>query len=271
MNGLLTDPRVPINVPQEGRFDPALTGALECGWRAVVSVAEKPPAPRAGRVRAGSRATGDLVDVGRQAPHVSAGGLSTAHDTAGGSGGPAVRRRLPGNAGVTLMELLISVMLLSLLSVGMLFALAHRAEYLLEGAGQADGQSPGGGGAAHSGAGTGGAGAGGGDVRGAGRRRGQDAVLSRRAAGDALRFDVLAAGRVARAAADSGDFRDSGGGWRRSAAGGERDSVPGAAIGGCRFVWGMAGFCRCRPRPIRSCWRTSWRSAGSRFWISRRM
>jgi general secretion pathway protein I len=41
MNGLLTDPRVPLNAPQEGLFDPAITGGLECGWRAQVSVAEK--------------------------------------------------------------------------------------------------------------------------------------------------------------------------------------------------------------------------------------
>ena len=48
MNSLLADPRVPRNVPQEGSFDPALTGGLECGWRAQVSVAEKSsptPAP----------------------------------------------------------------------------------------------------------------------------------------------------------------------------------------------------------------------------------
>jgi general secretion pathway protein I len=47
MNGLLADPRV-ANVSQEGRFDPALTGELECGWRAVVSVVEKSPVPQAG-------------------------------------------------------------------------------------------------------------------------------------------------------------------------------------------------------------------------------
>jgi type II secretory pathway pseudopilin PulG len=49
MNGLLTDPRVPLNAPQEGLFDPAITGGLECGWRAQVSVAEKSsPTPAAG-------------------------------------------------------------------------------------------------------------------------------------------------------------------------------------------------------------------------------
>lgn len=41
MNALLTEPRVVLNAPQEGLFDPAITGGLECGWRARVSVAEK--------------------------------------------------------------------------------------------------------------------------------------------------------------------------------------------------------------------------------------
>ncbi|MCX6632186.1 MAG: type II secretion system protein [Candidatus Solibacter sp.] len=48
MNGLLADPRVPLNAPQDGVFDPAITGGLECGWRAQVSVAEKMPFPAAG-------------------------------------------------------------------------------------------------------------------------------------------------------------------------------------------------------------------------------
>ncbi|MEO8371395.1 MAG: type II secretion system protein [Candidatus Solibacter sp.] len=48
MNGLLADPRVPVNVQQEGRFDPALTGELECGWRAMVNVVEKSPTPQPG-------------------------------------------------------------------------------------------------------------------------------------------------------------------------------------------------------------------------------
>jgi general secretion pathway protein I len=41
MNSLLADPRVPRNVLQEGMFDPALTGGLECGWSAQVTMAEK--------------------------------------------------------------------------------------------------------------------------------------------------------------------------------------------------------------------------------------
>lgn len=48
MNSLLADPRVPVNVPQEGTFDAAFTGGLECGWRGRVSVVEKPPMPAAG-------------------------------------------------------------------------------------------------------------------------------------------------------------------------------------------------------------------------------
>ena len=49
MNSLLADPRLPVNTPQEGRFDPAITGGLECGWRAQSSVAEKAsPRPGAG-------------------------------------------------------------------------------------------------------------------------------------------------------------------------------------------------------------------------------
>ena len=45
MNGLLADPRA----PREGLFDPEITGGLECGWRAQVSVAERPsPTPAAG-------------------------------------------------------------------------------------------------------------------------------------------------------------------------------------------------------------------------------
>ena len=45
MNGLLADPAA----PREGLFDPAITGGLECGWRAQVGVAEQSsPRPAAG-------------------------------------------------------------------------------------------------------------------------------------------------------------------------------------------------------------------------------
>jgi len=45
MNTLLTDPRAGSG---EGQFDPAITGGLECGWRAQVSVAEQMPGAAAG-------------------------------------------------------------------------------------------------------------------------------------------------------------------------------------------------------------------------------
>jgi general secretion pathway protein I len=48
MNSLLTDPPGPGHALQQGLFDPAITGGLECGWRAQVSVAEKTPTPGAG-------------------------------------------------------------------------------------------------------------------------------------------------------------------------------------------------------------------------------
>jgi type II secretory pathway pseudopilin PulG len=45
MNTLLADPRA----PREGLFDREITGGLECGWRAQVSVAESAtPAPGVG-------------------------------------------------------------------------------------------------------------------------------------------------------------------------------------------------------------------------------
>ena len=46
MNSLLTDPRA--TGAQEGEFDMALTGGLECGWRSQVTVAEKMPSPAPG-------------------------------------------------------------------------------------------------------------------------------------------------------------------------------------------------------------------------------
>jgi general secretion pathway protein I len=45
MNSLLTDPRAGSG---EGQFDPAITGGLECGCRAQVSVAEQMPGAAAG-------------------------------------------------------------------------------------------------------------------------------------------------------------------------------------------------------------------------------
>ena len=48
MNSLLSDPPVPGSAVQQGQFDPAITGGLECGWRSQVSVAEKSPSPGVG-------------------------------------------------------------------------------------------------------------------------------------------------------------------------------------------------------------------------------
>src|ERR1019366_8426716 len=81
---------------------------------------EDAPAGR-GRLRTGPDPVGNLVDLGRPAADFPAGELPAADATAGGSGGTAMRRR--ATAGVTLMELLIAVLLLSMLSVGLLFAL----------------------------------------------------------------------------------------------------------------------------------------------------
>lgn len=49
MNSLLADPGATVSGQRDGLFDPAITGGLECGWRAQVSVAEKAaPTPAAG-------------------------------------------------------------------------------------------------------------------------------------------------------------------------------------------------------------------------------
>ena len=80
-------------------------------------------------------------------------------------------RRERGTAGVTLIEVLVAVTLLSLLSVGMLYALRLGLSALCQDRFQADGQPPGGGGAAHSGAGAAGPHAGAGEVPGRGWRR----------------------------------------------------------------------------------------------------
>src|ERR1017187_3965092 len=67
------------------------------------------------------RPIGNLVDIRRPAPHLHAGKLPAAETAAPGFRGAPMKRR--PTAGVTLMELLIAVVLLSLLSIGLLFAL----------------------------------------------------------------------------------------------------------------------------------------------------
>ena len=48
MNELLVDPRLPRNVPLQGAFDPSETGGMQAGWRALLTMAEMPPAPSPG-------------------------------------------------------------------------------------------------------------------------------------------------------------------------------------------------------------------------------
>jgi general secretion pathway protein I len=48
MNDLLVDERAPRNTVMAGDFDKALTGGLQAGWRATVTLAESPPAPAPG-------------------------------------------------------------------------------------------------------------------------------------------------------------------------------------------------------------------------------
>jgi general secretion pathway protein I len=48
MDELLLDQRLPKSVRFEGRFDPALTGGAEAGWRAQLTPFEAPPDARPG-------------------------------------------------------------------------------------------------------------------------------------------------------------------------------------------------------------------------------
>jgi len=48
MNELLLDERLPRNTEISGLFDPALSGGLNTGWRARVTIAEESPAPAPG-------------------------------------------------------------------------------------------------------------------------------------------------------------------------------------------------------------------------------
>jgi general secretion pathway protein I len=49
MNELLLDQRLPRNLPVQGTFDPALTGGIDAGWRAYLTVFEMPPNPAPGQ------------------------------------------------------------------------------------------------------------------------------------------------------------------------------------------------------------------------------
>ena len=48
MNDLLVDPHLPRNVAVEGAFDPAISGGLNAGWRAQLTMFEMPPQPAPG-------------------------------------------------------------------------------------------------------------------------------------------------------------------------------------------------------------------------------
>ena len=50
MNELLLDDRLPRATVVEGAFDPQQTGGIPAGWRARVSLTEKPPVPGPGQV-----------------------------------------------------------------------------------------------------------------------------------------------------------------------------------------------------------------------------
>ncbi len=50
MNELLVDPRLPRDVVAQGTFDQALTGGLEAGWQARLTVFERPPVMAAGQL-----------------------------------------------------------------------------------------------------------------------------------------------------------------------------------------------------------------------------
>jgi general secretion pathway protein I len=48
MDELLIDPRLPKGVPIEGKFERSLTGDMDAGWRARLTLFEMPPNPAPG-------------------------------------------------------------------------------------------------------------------------------------------------------------------------------------------------------------------------------
>ena len=50
MDELITAAKLPRNQIMEGRFDPSITGGIESGWRATVTLLDMPPAASAGAV-----------------------------------------------------------------------------------------------------------------------------------------------------------------------------------------------------------------------------
>ena len=49
MNELLVDQRLPRNMTVQGGFEPAMSGGLNCGWRAQLALFEMPPNPAPGQ------------------------------------------------------------------------------------------------------------------------------------------------------------------------------------------------------------------------------
>ena len=178
-----------------------------------------------------------------------------------------MRRR--STAGVTLMELLISVVLLSLLSVGLLFALriglnaysktqtrlmdnrrVAGAQRILEE--ELEGLMPV---VAPCGIAT----------EGGGTRP----ILPGAAGDHAAGLHLFPGRRVARSAADPGNLRHPGRRRPGRPPGGQRDSLQGPPAAG-RFCLGRHKFFAVSAGRNPSCWPTSWRSAGFRTWTSRR-
>ncbi len=50
MDELITAAKLPRNQIMEGRFDPSITGGIESGWRATVTLLDLPPGASAGAV-----------------------------------------------------------------------------------------------------------------------------------------------------------------------------------------------------------------------------
>ena len=80
MNDLLLDQRFPLNMPVEGRFDPAVTSG---GWRPAGARAspplEMPPAPAARADQHPARGARSVVEQRHESAQFHAGGLPVRH------------------------------------------------------------------------------------------------------------------------------------------------------------------------------------------------
>ena len=125
MDELLAQSRLPRMTTLEGRFDPSVTAGMEAGWRARVTPFESLPQPPAGSLAVVRIELAGLVGCRREAQNLHPRGISPGDD-------PVRRRAASGGAqlsprrtqsGVTLIELLIAITLVSLLTVGIMFAM----------------------------------------------------------------------------------------------------------------------------------------------------